>query len=290
MQKQAEILRIIKIFLLIYWSIIGSLFYSLFHSETKKTTEVKMKFRILTIMFCLFAISACRTEPQIVTGEDVIKAMYSKYEGKWYRNMSLKQEMIRYNRQGEVISEGVMTEQLRLPGTVRGNYLPMENGNAEIFFNDTAHVFQGGELVRKNRYIHGVLIMGFDVYLQDPQITIDKMTEDGVDFSKMYETVWQDKQVYVVGTDKEDLTVSQFWIEKERLVVVRLFKPSNRNPDFVNEIQFNNIEPLGDGWVAAELIFKVNGNKYIHETYVEFKIEESFPDAIFDVKNFITDF
>ncbi|MCP4724328.1 MAG: hypothetical protein GY863_04805 [bacterium] len=249
-----------------------------------------MSKRTLLILLSVIMLLSCKEQPQILTGEDVIRAMYAKYEGKWFRNMSLKQNIIRYNRDGTVRSDGIMTEQLRLPGIVRGNTLPMEDGNAEIFKDNTYHIFQNGKLVNKQRYIHGVLILGFDVYLQEPEKTIALLEEDGVDFSKMHETVWQDKPVYVVGTDSSDLSVNQFWIEKERLVVVRLFKKSVRNAAMVNEIQFNKLEPLGEGWVAGELIFKLNGKMYIHETYVEFKIEDGFPDKIFDVENFIADF
>ncbi len=249
-----------------------------------------MRIRNIFILLCLIILVSCTSELPILNGEDVIRAMHAKYEGNWFRNMSLKQHIIRYNPDGSVRSDNMMTEQLKLPGTVRGNTLPMEDGNSEIFKDNTYHIFEGGKLIRKMKYIHGVLILGFDVYLQDPEITISLLKEDGVDFTKMHETVWQDKEVWVVGTDADDLTVNQFWIEKERLVVVRLFKKSTRNPDLVNEIQFNKLKPLGDGWVAGELIFKLNGKMYIHETYVEFKIEEGFADKIFDVENFITDF
>ena len=42
-------------------------------------------------------------------------------------------------------------------------------------------------------------------------------------------------------------------------------------------------EPLDDGWIATELVFKRNGDLALTESYVEYRTLEALDPALFDV-------
>lgn len=238
----------------------------------------------LSTLLSISIISArLDTFSQIKNGEDLIKAMYEKYEGKWYKKLKIIQK-VTYYRNGEEQGSQVWSEFLDLPGKVRSNIGPAENGNAEIYVDGEFHRFQEGKRVGGQKAPHPVLCLGFDVYLQEPEKSVAILKEVPFDLGKIHETVWQERPVYVVGADKDDFKSNQFWIDKEHLYFVRTIFTSPRGA--VIDIEMNRIVRLGEGWIATQLLFKRNGEIFLKEDYQENPILEEIDPAIFDVKNF----
>jgi hypothetical protein len=209
--------------------------------------------------------------------------MYEKYKGKWYDKLKIVQKVTFYRNEEERGSQ-IWTELLELPGKVRSNIGPSEDGNAEIYLHGEFHRFQNGALVSSQKAPHPVLWLGFDVYLQSPEKTIAMLKEAAFDLDKFHETVWQERPVYVVGADKDDFKSNQFWIDKEHLYFVRTIFKSPRGT--LLDIEMNKIVRLGGGWIATQLIFKRNGQIILKEDYQENPILDKIDPAVFDVKNF----
>jgi hypothetical protein len=220
---------------------------------------------------------------QITDGEELIKAMYEKYKGKWYDKLKIVQKVTFYKNEEERGSQ-IWSEFLDLPGKVRSNIGPAENGNAEIYLNGEFHRFQNGKLVRSQKAPHPVLLLGFDVYLQESGKSIAMLKEVPYDLSKIHETIWQERPVYVVGADKDDFKSNQFWIDVEHLYFVRTITTSPSGA--LVDIEMNKIVRLGGGWIATQLIFKRNGEIILREDYQENPILDKVDPAVFDVKNF----
>ena len=55
----------------------------------------------------------------------------------------------------------------------------------------------------------------------------------------------------------------------------------------IQEVQFNNYEKLGEGWVAPEVIFKANGMLGLVEKYTDMKTPDSVNPDIFDPEKFV---
>ena len=238
---------------------------------------------LLTTLSISIIYAKLDTYSQIKNGEDLIKAMYEKYEGKWYKKLKIVQK-VTYYRNGEEQGSQVWTEFLDLPGKVRSNIGPAENGNAEIYVDGEFHRFQEGKRVGGQKAPHPVLCLGFDVYLQEPEKAAAILKEVPFDLSKIHETVWQERPMYVVGADKDDFKSNQFWIDKEHLYFVRTIFISPRGA--LIDIEMNKIVRLGDGWIATQLLFKRNGEVFLKEDYQENPILNEIDPAIFDVKNF----
>ena len=219
---------------------------------------------------------------KISTGYDLIKAMKAKYNGKWYAAAAIEQKMTYYDAAGKVTKVQMSSELLQLPGKVRSTIGSPDSNNYEIHIDNTFYIYRKGILQRKIRLIHNVLVLGFDVYVQDTEKTAAQLKEAGFNLDILRESVWKGRPVYVVGAKEGDIYSNQFWIDKEQLYCVRILTKSG-NVDLI-EIECSSYKPLGGGWIAAELIFKRNGKTYLTEEYVNFSIPDKIDPKAFQIK------
>jgi hypothetical protein len=217
-------------------------------------------------------------------GRDVILAMEARYAGQWYPAVRIKQRVAYFEDGAETRNE-VWTEMLQIPGRVRSTIGDPDSGNCEIARNDSVFLFRRGNLIESRRAVHGILLLGFDVYRQDPTKTFAQLREAGYDLDLVHESLWKGKPAYVVGAEAGDDSSSQFWIEKERLVLVRLLTKGARTGRRF-EVELNDIKPLAGGWIATELRFLNAGLPRIIETYLEFGVPVAVPPRTFDTAPF----
>ena len=90
--------------------------------------------------------------------------------------------------------------------------------------------------------------------------------------------------MWVVGARAGDLNVPQFWIEKERLVLVRTIRRSVAGP--LVDVELDGYEPLGGGWIATALVFKRNGQPYVSEKYLGYSIPDHIDPEVFNLQNY----
>lgn len=246
-----------------------------------------MKTILLLFSFCWMfnysAIAFQTTEPK--TGMDVLEIMHSKYEGKWYKNFTFTQETIFYGANSKIERVQTWYEAMNLPGKLAIKFDSKDSGNGILFNNGTQYGYANSQKIQEVQRVHELLVLGFDVYHQSVETTANQLTANGYDLQKMYKDEWQGRSVYVIGVNEADSTKPQFWIDTERLVFVRNFTIGRG--DMVQEIQFNNYEKLGNGWVAPEVIFKVNGMLGLVEKYSEMEIPDSLIDDIFNPEKFV---
>jgi alpha-N-arabinofuranosidase len=213
-------------------------------------------------------------------GRELVKAMHARYAGRWYRDFMLVQDVTRY-REGGGESRERVAEYLSLPGRVRAITGPIEDGNAEIYDGTAFHVYEKGRLTRTVDYVHGVLVLGFDVYVQAPEKTIAQLEALGIDLARIRDAQWKGRPAWVVGAAGGDETTPQFWVEKDRLLCTRVLW---KRPTGVLDVEMGRFEPLGGGWIAAELLFKRDGRLAIREDYVTFGLVDRVDPALFDTQ------
>jgi alpha-N-arabinofuranosidase len=213
-------------------------------------------------------------------GRELVKAMHARYAGRWYRDLMLVQDVTRY-RGGREESRERVTEYLSLPGRVRAITGAIEDGKAEIYADGAFHLYEKGQLTRQVGLVHGVLLLGFDVYVQVLERTIAQLEALGIDLSRLREAEWKGRPAWVVGAAEGDETTPQFWIEKDRLLCTRVI---TTRPTGALAVEMGRFEPLGEGWIAAELLFKRNGELVVREDYVSFGLVDRMDPALFDTK------
>lgn len=209
-------------------------------------------------------------------GKELIAQMRQRYVGKWYRTVTFTQKT--------TLPDKVETwyEALELPGKLRIDVAPLDSMKAILFRNDSIYQVEGGQLKDSAAFVHPLMVLGFDVYEDPAEKTIEKLEKLKFDLSKLYQTTWRGRSTYVVGATPGDTTSPQFWIDAQRLYFVRSFEPSRKDPSIINETRFDKYIRLGGGWLEMEVVFLANGEQRVKEEYSKAKANVKLDPAIFE--------
>jgi len=235
-----------------------------------------------TIILLLLLTALPAFAAKITNGEELVAAMHKKYSGKWYKTLTFVQKTTQYKPDG-TSQVSTWYEAMSVPGKLRVDIAPLENGNGFMFLDNTQYGFSGGKLGRSVPRIHPLLVLGFDVYAQPVEKTVKLLKDLNMDLSVLHEETWQGKPVYVVGAKQGDLSTPQFWIDKKNLYFVRLIDLVGKDKKQVQETQFNKYQKVkGGGWVSAEVIFNVDGKLAITEDYSDIQTDVKLDEKLFD--------
>ncbi len=217
------------------------------------------------------------------TPRGVVEAMHARYDGKWYRTLTFVQNNTAYHPDSTV-EHSVWREWLMAPGKLRIEFQPADSGNGMIFAADSQFAFTKDSLTMARGFVHPLLVLGFDVYAQPVDRTIALLTQRRIDMSVLSETTWQGRPVWVIGAKAGDLHSRQFWVDKERLVFVRLLGPAGQDTSRTSDTRFNKYAPLAGGWISAEVEFLVDGQRQFLEEYVDIQANVPMPAALWDAR------
>ncbi len=255
-----------------------------------KAIVYNYRFTILNVMAVCTFFSAGILHGQGVTGspsngEDVITQMHEKYDGKWYKNLTFIQKTTFYNSDGTVRNVLDWYEALQIPTGLAIKFNSRDSGYGMLFSEGNQYNFQNGKLANTQKRAHELLLLGFMVYGQPPGQTISELTSNDFNLEKMYLTTYRGREVYVIGaTDGEDPS-NHFYIDKERLVFVKLVKYEANNT--LLETKFEDYKQLSGGWIAPTVRFYMNGNQTLLEEYREISTPKELPEALFNPETFL---
>jgi len=223
----------------------------------------------------------------IRNGEDLLRAMHDRYKDSWYQTVTFTQKSTTYKPDGTSTAE-TWYEAALLPGKLRIDIGPAADGKGYVFSNGNVTVIKENKVVANVKDVNMLLVLGFDVYRQDPEATINVVKGEGFDLSKLREDLWEGKPVYVVGAAKDDLKSKQFWIAKDTLLFLREIEPARDNPSKLNDIRFIHYQPLAGAWVAAGVEVYSDGKKIFSEDYSDIQANVKLEPAVFDPEKFST--
>ena len=178
-----------------------------------------------------------------------------------------------------------------IPGKLRIDMAPLDSMNAFMYVGDSAIIFKGGKRVAAQEDRNLLMTLGFDVYGQAPETTIEQLKARSMDLSKIREDSFNGTKVWVVGAEKGDTATNQFWIEQKRLLFVRLIEahPNKKNPAAppnVLDITFENYQPLAKTWVAPKCVIKVNGKEVQREAYRDIRADVKLQPDLYDTETY----
>jgi hypothetical protein len=220
----------------------------------------------------------------VATGEDVVRAMYDRYAGKWYNSLNFHQRTTQYDSTGTP-RVTYWQERALPPGRLRIDVEPFSEGRGFMWSNDSIHIFRHDSLIRTAKNINPLLLLGFDIYAQPAATTIEQLRGEGFDVSKVSRGTWQGKAVWIVGAAAGDTTSNQFWVEQDRLLFVRLLEKSPSGA--LSDDRFEQYEPLGGGYVAPVVRAYSNGRLVQLEEYSNITTDPISP-AVFDPTQWTT--
>jgi len=218
-------------------------------------------------------------------GADLVRQMHARYDGTWYRTLTFTQTT---SFPGE--PDQTWYEAGTIPGKLRIDIAPLDSMTAILFLDDSTIVFKHGNRVNGRQDRNLLMTLGFDVYRQPPETTVAQLSTAGIDLGKVREDQWQGTKVWVVGAERGDTTTSQFWIEQQRLLFVRLIeahpgKDAGAPADLL-DITFENYRRLARAWVAPKVVIKLNGKEVQREEYRDIQADRPLPPDLYDAETY----
>src|SRR5579862_617495 len=149
-----------------------------------------MRMMVLSLLFSLSLLHA----QTVRTGEDVLRAMHDRYPG-WYHTVTFTQKSTTYKADGTNSAE-TWYEALALPGKLRIDIGPASDGKGLVLVDGEMSTIRDNKVAETRRYVNMLLVLGFDVYGQDPQKTATVVKGEGFNLSKLREDTWEGKPAY----------------------------------------------------------------------------------------------
>lgn len=240
----------------------------------------------LLFTLALALISGSVSAQTISTPAQLIAAMHDRYASKWYHTLTFEQKSVTHKPDGTESTE-LWHEALMLPGNLRIDIGDHSAGNGMLFSNNHLYVYKDGKLANERDYIHPLLVLGFDVYAQPVEKTMQQLKDLNVNLTLIHEENFDGRPTYVVGAKQGDLHTLQFWVDKERLYFVRLLRPSEKQGGAVQDVRFDDYKQVeGGGWLAERVAIVSGGKVVFEEFYSDIKINPPLSEKLFDSAQF----
>ena len=243
-------------------------------------------FRSAAVIACIAAAPvAAQATPK--TGAEVLQRMHDAYAGKWYKTLTFVQKTTIRRRDG---TDTVITwhESLRFTDghrtQLRIDQGDLAAGNGVLYTADSTWVVRGGKLVATRPNGNEFLPLIEGVYMQPVERTVRELDSAKIDMQRVSRAQWQGRPAWVVGASSpNDTAATQFWVDVERNVVVRmLLSPSGTGP--MLDIHLDGYVPLEGGWLATKIVMTEGGQPRQSEEYSDWKANVSLDAELFSVE------
>lgn len=222
--------------------------------------------------------------PAVLNGAVLLSMMHERYAATWYRTFTFVQRTsIPMASGGDLVQ--TWYEAGELPGQLRID-TDMQMKSGVMYARDSVFRFTDGKLTYADTGTNELLVLGFDVYAQPPAKTATVLRRLGFDLGTVHQTMWQGKPVFVVGAKLGDTTTKQFWVEKDRLLFVRLLEPNPKRG--LIDVRFDRYERAGKAWIAMRVEQYVAGKRTLLEEYSNVRTDVKLAADLFDPKQWTT--
>ena len=223
------------------------------------------------------------------SGQALITRMHDAYAGKWFRTLTFTQ---RTTQRGPDGADRVSTwyEASRAPADLRIDIGAPSEGNGVLYRRDSSYRFRAGAVVRASREGNPLIPFVMGLYQQPVDSTLAQLATEKFDMTRVSERGFEGRRTFVVGAaDSADLASPQFWVDAERLVLVRMITPfgegeSRRTLD----VFMRDYRPIGKAWIAAAVDIRVGGVSVQREEYSDIRADVPLDDALFDPAKWAT--
>lgn len=211
-------------------------------------------------------------------GELVVRSAYKMYDGQWFRNAQFVQ------RTTFPLERRVETWYVSLqpPGLTRVDVAPGATGRAVIYRNDSSYSFGKGQLRAHVPEVQPLMVLLHDLHASPPAATIAMLKKFNFDLTKTHERMWQGKQVIVVGALYDDAGSNQFWLEKKRMILVRLIERNGSDPNRPLDAQIGEYEKAGKGWLEHSIKLYLGGLLTTTEEYSSVTVDGTLEPDLFE--------
>jgi len=242
-------------------------------------------FRFAAALACAGVTTLPAQGAKPATGMDVLARMHDRYARKWYPTLTFTQKTTRRGRDGNM-TEQTWYESLQFePAT--GAWLRIDtgepaDGNGVLYTADSSWTIRAGKLSASDNNGNPFIPLIENVYLQPVAMTAKQLEPLKIDMNRVVDVSYDGRPAWAVGAMSATDTLSpQFWIDKERLVVVRaMLNFAAGRPPF--DIHLDNYVETGGGWLATKVTMLAGGVPRQIEEYSGWKTNVALDRKLFD--------
>jgi hypothetical protein len=216
------------------------------------------------------------------TGDGVIRAMHDRYAGSWYHTLTFTQTTT-LRKPGDTAVVETWKEAARLPGHLRIDIQRATGPLTAFYMGDSVFVVRNDSVVRRAAARNILLVIGFDVYTQPVDTTLAELAAEHFPLAPVREDNWQGRPVYVIGAPRGDLRSRQLWIDKDRLVFVRLLQPAAGDSTKTQEIRFDDYTRVPGGWVSTQVSMYTGTALAQREQYHDVRTNPALDPGLFSL-------
>ena len=231
-----------------------------------------MKILLLT---CLTLMGSSRPD-----GNEILKKMLQAHAGKWHTTVTFVQTTGRY-KNDTLTSTATWREALQFPENLRIDMGAKERGNSMIFTKDSTYNFRNGKALRATAEKNDLIFLIGGMYFYSQAEVSQQLIMMGYDLNRSYETTWNGKPIYVIGANNASGKVNQLWVDKDRLIILRMIKYGKGGKE---EAIFENHKKLASSWMETKVRFYVNDQLLQTEEYNDIQTGVKLDPKIFDPK------
>src|SRR5579859_7781069 len=236
------------------------------------------------LLFLTLTVTLANAQ-DIRSGDALLRAMHDRYQSSWYQTVTFTQKSTTYKPDGTSSAE-TWYEAASVPGKLRIDIGSPADGKGYVLVDGDVSIIKDNKVAGTRHSVNMLLVLGFDVYRQDPETTSKVVKGEGYDLSKLREDTWEGHAAYVVGAEKGDLKSKQFWVAKDTLLFVREIEPARDDPSKQDDIRFANYRPLAGAWIAAGVEVWSEGKKVFSEDYTDIQANVKLAPGVFDPRQF----
>ncbi|MDD2636828.1 MAG: hypothetical protein PHW82_15150 [Bacteroidales bacterium] len=224
----------------------------------------------LLVIIAFVGVNSCTQ--QIDTTEKLFREISHQYNGKWFKQIKFKQTTNFY-RSDTVYKSERWAEEYVFPGQL----IIKVNDNSKqdhgfLYRNDSVYVFENNQISYSHKITHDLLILSMDIYNMSSEDALARFAELYYDISKYETRMHNGRKIYVVGAENGDTISNQVWYDAEYLYMLKMIKSTS---DGYHEVLLNDyININGGAWIEQEVVFKLNGEKYMEEKYFDIRIPD----------------
>ncbi len=221
---------------------------------------------IITVLFTLFSCSN-----KIDSTEKLLETISDQYNGKWFKQVKFSQTTNFYRNDSIVKSERWIEEYV-YPNQLIIKVNHENSRDGYLYRNDSMYIFEDNEIRFKDKAVHDLVILSMDIYNMTPEESMERFSSLDYDLSEFHTSNFEGRDIYVVGAEKGDTTSNQVWFDKEHLYFVKMVKNTDTG---LQEVYFRDYINLnGKGWIEQEVVFYIDGKRYMVEKYYNITIPE----------------
>jgi hypothetical protein len=200
------------------------------------------------------------------SGDAVIRAMHDRYANSWYKTLTFSQKTS-LRTKADTMAMEVWDEEALFPGRLRVLLHRKTGDLTAMYAGDSLFIWQGDSVLQRAQSRNILLIMGFDVYAQPAERTLDVLAKEHYPMTPVREDTWEGRPVYVIGNGTR-----QLWIDKDRLLFVRAVQPSDGDSTKIEDFRFDNYVQVPSGWVSETVETYVDGKIIQREEYYDVRV------------------